>query len=89
MTQEERKARAQKAARFLEDPLVVEALAALDDQYVKIWRDAKTLEAREDAHRFITLLAKFEGHLSAMMSDGVFADSEVRALEGRNRFFGN
>lgn len=87
MNHSERLARAEKAQRLIADPLLQEAFEALDAQYIKAWRDGKSVDVREDAHRYITLLQKVHNHLVSHLADGNMAKSQIREIEGRKRPF--
>lgn len=78
----QRKSRAERIASVRSD--IDSVLSEMDAHYTNEWRKASTVEAREDAHRYVTLLNKFRGHLSAVALSGAVA-SEAIALEERRR----
>lgn len=58
--------RGQRAEILLKDPLLKQTLEGLEDEYVKAWKQARTLDAREDAHRLIHLIERFRDHLASL-----------------------
>lgn len=85
MNENQRSHRGTEAARILENEIFKEALNALDSAYVKAWRDSKTIEAREDAFRYVQLTAKFKSDLEAVLKDGKVADHRLIELEGQKK----
>lgn len=85
LTDAQRQHRASEASRLIENVAFVEAVANLDKTYIQAWRNAKTVEAREDAHRYMMLLNRFSADLKAMVFDGAVTDKRVIELEGRKR----
>jgi len=75
--------RAQHARTLLNDPLMEEAFSELEETYISAWRKAGTVEAREDAHRYVTLIGKVKEHLSQQLMGGEMAARDRRELEGR------
>lgn len=86
----EKAQRGEKAAQLLEDPLLQETLAALKNAYVEAWTSGKTVEAREDAHRYVMLCKKFVDDLKSVAKDGTMAAHRTKELEGKppRRIFG-
>lgn len=72
--------RGQRAAAILADPLVVETFAALEAVYIKQWRDAPSLEAREALWLLLQNLETFRGQFGAYIRQGqaVAAESDRR-----------
>ena len=85
LTDTERQHRASEAQRLIDNVAFVEAVANLDKTYIQAWRNAKTVEAREDAHRYMMLLNRFSADLKAMVFDGAVTDKRIVELEGRKR----
>lgn len=83
MSREERIARGERAQRILEEQIVVDALDTLERQYIAAWRSAKTVEAREDCHRYIKVLEKFKAHFGQAMGDGAMARRELSEISGK------
>lgn len=78
--------RGHQANQLLANSLLQESLAALTDQYVQSWRQAKTVEAREDCHRYVMVIDKFQDHLRSIATTGEIERADIAALEGRKRF---
>ena len=85
LTDSQRLHRASEAKRLIESEAFVEAISGLDKTYIQAWRNAKTVEVREDAHRYMMLLNKFSADLKAMVFDGAVTDKRVIELEGRKK----
>lgn len=83
MNENERSYRGDKARELLENEILREALATLDQAYINAWRKANTVEAREDAHRYVTLCKQFESDLKSVVKDGQMADHRTKELEGQ------
>ena len=79
--------RGRRARALLDDPLLEQVLSGLDAQYVKAWRGAKTLEAREGAHRYICLIERLKEDLSSQALTGALSARRRAELEGRERFW--
>lgn len=79
--------RAEKARALLTDPLISEAFATLEDEYVTSWitspvRDA---EARETIWRHLQALRKVHAHLNSVVTTGTMARQQLRELTGLDR----
>lgn len=79
--------RGQRAEILLKDPLLRQTLAGLEDEYVKAWKQARTLDAREDAHRLVRLIERFRDHLASLAFTGTLTSRQQRDLEGREGFW--
>lgn len=90
MNDNERAHRGEETRRLLENPILIEALSLLETRYIEAWKTAKTVEAREDAHRYVQLKKLFESDLKALVNDGQFAADRLKELEGKpsRKFWG-
>lgn len=88
MNDQEKANRGEEAKRLLENVILQEALSALDQIYIQAWRNAQTLEAREDLYRYVTITKQFKSDLEAIVKDGQFAVDRLKKLEGRKKLFG-
>ena len=79
--------RGRRAEILLGDPLLGQTLEDLEAEYVKAWRKAKTLEARENAHRLVGLIDQFRDHLASLALTGTLNARNRAQLEGRERFW--
>ena len=77
--------RAEAAKRILDDPLVKDALQAIEDGIVEAWKDVplRDTEGREHLHRLLTAKRKFEAVFAAHMQNGQIAAAELKAEEER------
>lgn len=83
MTNEQRIHRAAEAQRFRDSEIVKDLLNGLDAHYVAAWRNSKTLDAREDAYRYMMILNKFTQDLAVMAGEGEFTKRRISELEGQ------
>ncbi len=86
MTREERVRRALEANNTLSSDLISEAFTELENVYLGAWKQGKTVEAREDAHRYVMVLDRFKSHLQEIIQSGQLAQKELEDLEGRKKF---
>lgn len=77
--------RAEQAKRILDDPLVKDALQAIEDGIVEAWKDVplRDTEGREHLHRLLTAKRKFEAVFAAHIQNGQIAAAELKAEEER------
>jgi hypothetical protein len=80
--------RGERARALLDDPLVVEALTALERAAVEDWRgsDARDVEARERAWLMLLLAQRFRAHFESLVESGRLASGRFAALERERRF---
>lgn len=83
LTDAERLHRASRAKEIVESEVFIEAVANVDALYISAWRNAKSIEAREDLHRKIIALYDMSKDLKSMMFDGAVTDKRIVELEGR------
>ncbi len=86
MRDEEVAAKGRSADHLLENDIFREVMNGLDAQYHAAWRGAKTIEAREDCHRYVCLVEKFVADITAISTNGKFAESRIRDPIGAHRF---
>jgi hypothetical protein len=70
MSAEEDIARGIHAQQILDDPLVLETFAALEAAYIKQWRTAPSLDAREALWLLLQNLETFRGQFGAYIRQG-------------------
>jgi hypothetical protein len=80
MSAEEDIARGIHAQQILDDPLVTETFAALEAAYIKQWRTAPSLDAREALWLLLQNLETFRGQFGAYIRQGqaVLAEGDRR-----------
>lgn len=78
-------ARADAAKRIMDDPMVKEALAAIEEGIVSAWKDipARDVEGREHLHRLLQAKRKFETVFQMHLQDGALAAADLKAEEER------
>jgi hypothetical protein len=74
-----------QAQALLENQYLRDALNALDQQYHAAWRNAKTVEAREDCHRYVCLIEKLVADLQSTATTGKLKEARLKELEGAKR----
>jgi hypothetical protein len=87
MTPEERIARGNRAHRLLDDDMLAEAFAKLEQEYVTQWRNTefRDQDARERLWWAARVVAKVREHLFIVAKNGEIAEREIRALCGKKR----
>jgi hypothetical protein len=82
--------RAARAARLLDDDLLIEAFATLDRDYLKAWRAtaARDTDARERLWQAVQIVAKVRDHLAGVVTNGRLAQRELVDLAERKRRWG-
>ncbi len=61
-------------------------LGKLEQRYIEAWRASSTVEAREDAHKYVRLLEWFKYDLQSVATTGDIEAARLKALEeGRER----
>jgi len=87
MTLDERAARGVRAQRLLDDEMLAEAFAKLEQEYVTQWRNTefRDQDARERLWWAARVVAKVREHLLIVAKNGEIAEREVRAIAGRKR----
>jgi hypothetical protein len=89
VTDEQKALLGAKAKELLENEALQKALSSLDGYYVTAWRNARTLEAREDAFRYVQVCKKIISDIEAVVKDGQISTHRINELEGRKKgFFG-
>jgi hypothetical protein len=83
-------ARAARARALIEDELLGEAFAALEERYVEEWRATqfRDTDARERLWQAVNVLRKVKDHLGRILADGRLAQREIEALAQRKKRFG-
>jgi len=77
--------RGRAAEDLLRNELLAEIFDALDEQYVQAWRGAKTVEVREDAHRYVTIIDKVISDLQSVALTGDLDRKRKAELETGKR----
>lgn len=82
---EEKVRRGQGAEALLENSVFRDAMAGLDLAYIAAWRAATTPEAREDCHRYITLVERLQSDIRSIAHTGQLERARLKELEGRKK----
>ena len=90
MTEQERVARARRTQEILEDPVMLEALQAVDATYWTEWRSSpvRDQDAREKIYQRLKALDDVLGHLKTFLEDGKLAQQQIdKAASGKRSFY--
>lgn len=85
-------AKALRAQELLDNELLSEAFAGLEEDYIAAWRATTIddLSGREKLFLAINVVGKVRGHLAAIIANGKLAQAELKELaqivERRKRF---
>ena len=79
--------RGHQAAMLLEHPLIKEVLSELDAEYHAAWREAKTVEAREDLYRYVKVVERISIDLQTIAQTGQLERARIQELEAGKKGF--
>lgn len=86
MDSQEKLERGFKASTLLNNEFFNECFDRLEQRYIEAWRASLTVEAREDAHRYVTLIGWLKQDLQSIANTGDIEAARLKALEeGRER----
>jgi hypothetical protein len=82
--------RGRDAERLLEEPLYVEAKAAIRKELIAEWEaaPARDTEGRERIWLMLKMLAKIEANIASHITTGKLASKQLSDIEGRKKIFG-
>jgi hypothetical protein len=83
-------ARRARAEALLQDAILQEAFARLEDRYIEEWRVSqfRDTDARERLWQAVNILHKVKDHLAKIVSDGKLAQREIDQLAQKRKRFG-
>jgi hypothetical protein len=87
-----RMSRGTRAEQLVNDDLLKEAFAALENEYIVAWRQTEVRDTayREKLHIAINVIGKVKEHLAMVAADGKLAAKELdilsKAAEPKKRF---
>lgn len=70
------------ARHLLENELFKEVMLELDGVYHAAWRNAKTVEAREDLHRYVTVRDQIIKDIQTIVTTGKLEEQRLEQLAG-------
>lgn len=74
------------AKALLDNPTFKDVMSEMATAYTETWKTAKTVEAREDLHRYVVLIEQLKADLQSMATTGdVLTAKRKRELEGGKR----
>lgn len=87
MTLEQERRRGEQARRLLEEPLMVEAFAAVENGLHRQWEASKDgdADARERLWLMLKLLRRVQGQLIEALETGRLAETQLSAIEAEGR----
>jgi len=76
--------KAQRTRELLQNPLLVDALAAIEERWSRCWRESVPVdtEGREKAYRILLALREFYGELQTHIESGSLAERTTASLRG-------
>jgi len=83
-------ARQARAEALLDNELLQEAFARLDERYIEEWRVSqfRDTDARERLWQAVNVLHKVKDHLTKIVRDGKLAQREIDQLAQKRKRFG-
>ena len=83
-------ARRARAEALLQNEILQEAFARLEERYVEEWRVSqfRDTDARERLWQAVNILGKVKDHLAKIVRDGKLAQREIDQLAQRRKRFG-
>jgi hypothetical protein len=72
-----------QADTLLANEFFREVLNKLDEEYHERWHQAKTVEAREDLHRYVTLIPKLIADIQSISNSGKLEQARQKELDGK------
>lgn len=85
MTSDEKIERGFQAQSLLNNEFFKEVMGNLETRYVEAWKAAVTLEAREDAHKYIRLIEWFKDDIRTIATEGIVTKHRIDALKGEQQ----
>ncbi len=83
MDSAEKLERGLKAKALINSELFNECFDRLDQAYIAAWRKALTVDAREDAHRYVTLMGWLREDLERIAETGMLEERRLAELGAR------
>jgi hypothetical protein len=83
-------ARRAAAEALLQNDILQEAFARLEDRYIEEWRVSqfRDTDARERLWQAVNVLRKVKDHLAKLVADGKLAQREIEQLTEKRKRFG-
>jgi hypothetical protein len=83
-------ARQARALALLQDEILQEAFARLEERYIEEWRVSqfRDTDARERLWQAVNILRKVKDHLAKVVADGKLAQREIDQLAEKRKRFG-
>ena len=83
-------ARRAGAEALLQNDILQEAFARLEERYVEEWRVSqfRDTDARERLWQAVNILRKVKDHLAKLVADGKLAQREIEQLTEKRKRFG-
>ena len=80
--------RGELARQVLENEVYAEAYALIEQEIMRIWRDSKNQDEREELHRALRSLGKVRQVLEGTMNSGKVAAATLQAEKSRAQRIG-
>ena len=77
MSHEAELQRGKLAQEVLDNPVYIEAHAAIEQETIRLWREARNPEDREQLHQLLLMHEKAKVALESVMRSGQIAEAEL------------
>jgi len=75
--EDERAAKADRANAILKDETFTDAISRLENEFLRMSIEASTVDAREEARKFVILVRKLPDQFGAIVLDGHVAQQRI------------
>ncbi len=80
MTEQDKITWGLQAAALLNNEQFEKCLDRLEEEYTKAWKAGRTIDARENAFRYVSLLSRLKEDLTAVITTGTISQKRVAEL---------
>lgn len=71
------------ARDVIDNPVYADAWAAIEQEVIRQWRDARSSQDREQLHQFLLMHEKVRKALESVMRTGQLAEAEIARKQSR------
>lgn len=89
MTLEQERERGYQAQAVLENPVYAEAHAAIEQEVIKQWREARNPQDREQLHQLLLMHERARAALEQVMRTGKLATADLQRKASKAEQIGN
>ena len=81
--------RGKLAQEVLDNPIFIEAHEAIEQETIRLWREARNPEDREQLHQLLLMHAKAKAAMESVMRSGQVAEAELIRKQSRAEQIGD